>query len=88
MTPQAERLLEEALQLPEDSRVKLAAALLDSLDEPADPPREVESSWSAAIDRRMREVQSGQVRPVPWEEARRMILGDEAGESSISTRKP
>lgn len=76
MTPPAEKLLEQARELPEDSRAELAAALLSSLEEPADPPQEVEASWSAEIQRRVHEVQSGLVKPIPWEQARKMIFGD------------
>jgi len=36
MSPTAERILKEALELPENLRLDLAAALLDSIDH--DPP--------------------------------------------------
>lgn len=75
MSPSAKKLLEEALALPEDARADLAAALLESLDEPTDPPHEVEAAWTDEIARRLREVETGAVKPIPWEEARRMIFG-------------
>jgi len=76
MSPSTKKLLAEALQLPEETRAELAAALVESLDEPADSPAEVEASWSATIQRRIREVESGVVKPIPWEEARKIIFGD------------
>ncbi|MDP6085593.1 MAG: addiction module protein [Nitrospinota bacterium] len=67
------RLLEEALKLPQDARAALAASLLDSLDQEVD--EDAESAWQAEIDRRLRELDSGRVKPVPWSEARRRIAG-------------
>jgi len=72
MSPTAKRILDEALELPESARADLAAALLESLEESADEG--VEAAWSDEIARRIREVESGAVKPIPWEEARRMIF--------------
>jgi putative addiction module component (TIGR02574 family) len=73
MAPIAEKLLQEALSLPEDARVDLAEALLESVEnEPADEG--VEEAWSAEAKRRLEEVRSGVVKPVPWEEAERQIF--------------
>jgi putative addiction module component (TIGR02574 family) len=50
----------------------LAGSLLESLDdEPADEG--VEAAWSEEIKRRIEELDSGKVKPIPWEEARRQI---------------
>jgi putative addiction module component (TIGR02574 family) len=76
VSPNAKKLLEKALELPDESRAELAAALIESLDERGDSADEVESSWSAEIERRIRDVESGAVKPIPWEEARRIIFGD------------
>ena len=35
----------------------------------------VEAAWADEIAKRIREVDSGAVTPVPWSEARHMILG-------------
>jgi hypothetical protein len=57
-----ESLLEQALQLPEAERGKLAVQLLRTLD-PDDEDEltrgEWEAAWSAEIDRRVREVDDG-----------------------------
>jgi putative addiction module component (TIGR02574 family) len=74
MSPTVERILQEALELPEDARVDLAAALLDSVDrEP--PDADVEGAWRQEALRRLQEIRSGAVKPIPWDEARSMIFG-------------
>ena len=66
-------LLKEALKLPPEARAALAGSLLDSLDQEVD--EDAETAWHAEIGRRLRELDSGKVRPVPWSEARRRISG-------------
>jgi putative addiction module component (TIGR02574 family) len=73
MAPDPARLLEEALKLPPEARAALAASLLESLDEEIDEG--AEAAWAEEIAKRIRELDSGAVAPVPWSEARRMILG-------------
>lgn len=73
MSPSVEKILREALSLPEDARVDLATALLESVDH--DPPDEgAEEAWSSEAKRRLEEVRSGAVKPIPWEEAERLIF--------------
>ncbi len=73
MAPKAEKLLQEALSLSEEARVDLAEALLESVErEPADEG--AVAAWSAEAKRRLEEVRSGAVKPVPWEEAERRIF--------------
>jgi putative addiction module component (TIGR02574 family) len=74
MNLDASRLLEEALKLPMEARAALAGSLLDSLDETVD--EDLEQAWALEIARRLEELQSGKVRPVPWAEARRRIVGE------------
>ena len=69
----AAKLLEEALKLPPEARAALAGSLIDSLDDAMDP--DAEAAWEAEIARRLRELDSGRVRPIPWSEARRTIAG-------------
>lgn len=68
MSPSANKLLEEAIKLPADARADLAAALIESLDDARDP--NAESAWSEEISRRLRDYESGAVKPIPWDEAR------------------
>ena len=66
-------LLQEALKLPPEGRAALAGALLDSLDQEVD--QDAETAWEAEIGRRLRDLDSGTVRPMPWSEARGKISG-------------
>ena len=75
MSPKAQRLLEEALALPEDARTDLVEALIESLDGPGESSAEVEAAWTEEIARRLKDVEAGAVKPIPWEEARKMIFG-------------
>ncbi len=67
------KLLEEALALPPEARAALAGSLLDSLDDSVDPG--AEAAWEQEISRRLQELQSGKVTPIPWSQARRSIMG-------------
>lgn len=71
MTARAKRVLKEALGLSAEERADLAATLLDSLQEGEDP--EAEDIWAEEIARRVREVESGAVKTIPWSEARRRL---------------
>ncbi len=66
-------LLKEALKLPPEARAALAGYLLESLDQEVDEG--AEAAWQAEIDRRLRELDSGKVKLIPWSEARRKITG-------------
>jgi len=73
MAPRVEELLQEALKLPEDARVALAEALLQSVEhEPADEG--ADAAWSAEAKCRLGEARSGAVKLVPWDEAERQIF--------------
>ena len=82
MSPSAKRVLEEALALPEDARTDLVEALIESLDHPTDPATEVEAAWTDEIARRLKVVEMGAVKPIPWDEARRLIFGSRDDSSS------
>ncbi len=63
------RVEHEALRLPPEERAKLAHKLLLSLD--ALSEEELEQAWLVEADRRARELDHGEVLPVPAEEVRR-----------------
>lgn len=75
MVPDVRRVLEDALKLPRDARAALVGTLMDSLDPEVDEG--AEAAWSDEIARRLRDLKSGAITPVPWSEARRMIVGTE-----------
>ena len=66
-------LLEKALKLPVEARAALAGPLIESLDETID--EDAEAAWAEEISRRIRELDKGKAKTVPWSKARRTILG-------------
>jgi putative addiction module component (TIGR02574 family) len=71
MTYEVSELLKKAMTLPPEARAALAGSLLESLDDVVDESAEEE--WSKEIARRIQELDSGRVEPIPWAEARRQI---------------
>ncbi len=66
MSPKAENLAAEALQLPREARAFIAEKLLESLD--FDEPFEVSPEWKDEIRRRCQELDDGKARLVPGEQ--------------------
>ena len=64
MSPNAQRLLEEARQLAPDERDRLAERLLIK----EDPEVEITAAWDAEIKRRLDEIDSGAVKMISYEE--------------------
>ncbi|MGO8932308.1 MAG: addiction module protein [Terracidiphilus sp.] len=65
MSPNAQRLLEEARQLPPDEQEWLAEFLLIKDERAA---ADVESAWGDEIKRRLDEIDSGAVKMIPGDE--------------------
>lgn len=61
-----------ALDLPENERATLAGLLIESLEPPPEP--EVEELWAQEAERRWREIESGAVATIPWEEVRAKLF--------------
>ena len=68
MKSSAKEILDQALEMPENDRAAIAERLLASLD--AKPDRNVEEAWQQEIQRRLSELDRGDVECVPWEEVR------------------
>ena len=64
-------LLEQALGLPEHERAKIAARLLESLDEEAQS--DVDVAWAAEIERRCAAVDAGEMQTSDWKDVRARI---------------
>ena len=64
MAMRDEEVESAALQLPRKVRARLAAQLIKSLDE----EDEVEAAWAEELERRVREVDSGEVDLIPGEQ--------------------
>jgi putative addiction module component (TIGR02574 family) len=71
MSQEVSQLLKKALALPAEARAALAGSFLESLDATVDESGEEESNKEIA--RRIEELDSGKVKPVPWAEARRQV---------------
>ena len=61
-------ILNNALLQPEKDRARIAEALIASLDIKTDP--DIEQAWQQEIDKRLREIDKGVVKCIPWEEVR------------------
>jgi hypothetical protein len=59
---------DEALQLSEEERARLAVRLLASLEEEAESPEAVEKLWLAEAEQRFEELRTGVVRGMPARE--------------------
>ena len=68
MARSARELFEEAMRLDPKERATLMRLLVDSLD--AESEEGAEAAWRAEVERRIEELDSGQVQAVPWEELR------------------
>ena len=71
MSEEISELLRKALALPPEARAALAGSLLESLEDALDASAEEE--WSREIALRIAELDSGNVKPIPWADARRQI---------------
>ncbi len=72
MKADTSKLLEEALKLPVEARAALAGSLIESLDEIVD--EDAEAAWAKEIARRVRQLDLGKAKTIPWSKARKMIL--------------
>jgi putative addiction module component (TIGR02574 family) len=65
MADPASKLEAQALKLPPEQRARLAQRLISSLDQASDP--ESEELWIREAERRLEELESGQVESIPAE---------------------
>ncbi|MEA2490767.1 MAG: hypothetical protein QOH21_2559 [Acidobacteriota bacterium] len=73
MSPKLEELYRAATELSENERAELAGLLIESLDGRTDD--NVEAAWAEEVERRVREVDTGQVKTIPWEQVRAELFG-------------
>jgi len=66
-----EQLAEQAMNLPGESRARLADLLVESLDSAA--LGEIDRLWLSEAKRRRDEVRAGKVKTIPGEEALRSV---------------
>lgn len=73
MTTAADNLYQAALKLSDRERAELADKLLESIDPALDTGWA--ESWDAEIAKRIDDLDQGNVKTIPWAEARRIISG-------------
>jgi putative addiction module component (TIGR02574 family) len=71
MPRDAAELLRDALALPAEARAALIDSLIGSLDIEVD--EDAEEAWREEIHRRLQQIDSGAVKLIPWEDARRRL---------------
>ena len=73
MSAASQKLLDEALTLPEDERLELATDLIASVDGP--PESGWDDAWLAELERRARAAAERGTPAPEWSEVRARILG-------------
>lgn len=73
MNARVDHLLHEALELPDNERSALVAALLDSLEGSSDPS--ISEAWRDEVRKRRQALRDGSVQAVPWTEAKARLSG-------------
>jgi putative addiction module component (TIGR02574 family) len=68
MARKLHELFREAAELSESERAELAGLLLESLE--GIPDEDVEAAWAEEVERRVRQIDSGEVKTIPWEQVR------------------
>lgn len=68
MNARVDHLLHEALELTDEERSALVAALLDSLEGSADPS--ISEAWREEVRKRRAALRAGTVHPIPWADAK------------------
>lgn len=63
-----DELFREASELSENERAELAGLLLESLE--GEPEEGVEAAWAEEIERRVRQIEAGDVETIPWKQVR------------------
>ena len=71
MAEDAAELLTHALKLPPAARAALADSLIDSLDQEVD--ENAEEAWRSEIALRVRDLDSGAVQTIAWDEVHRQL---------------
>jgi putative addiction module component (TIGR02574 family) len=71
MSREVTELLRKVLELSVTDRAELAGSLIEILDRTKD--KSVENAWEAEIVRRMEDLDSGRIKPVPHDEVLRRL---------------
>lgn len=71
MTGKVQAIAQEAAQLERHERVEIIEVLLETLEpESTDDPSDVLSAWQDEVGQRSKELKSGQVTAIPWNQVK------------------
>ena len=70
MKQTTKKVLDAVMELPEKEKLRVVEELLAGLEGEADP--DTEAAWTAEIERRTREIEQGEVKPVPWSTVKKL----------------
>jgi putative addiction module component (TIGR02574 family) len=73
MPKELKEIIRDAAALSESDRATLAGVLIESLE--GKPDDDVETAWSAEIERRAAQIDAGEVALIPWEQVREELFG-------------
>ena len=74
MIRSTEEVISEVMSLPPDARAIVADRLLMSLDSPR--RKEIDILWAEEVERRVRQIETGEVKPIPGEDVFKEIRDD------------
>lgn len=74
MEKKTQDIISEAMRMPAEDRATIAENLIASLDREYDENTEV--LWQDEVQKRIREIESGAVKCVPWESVRSSLKRD------------
>lgn len=74
MSTAVENILTQALQMPPQGRAMIAERLISSLDTEVD--WNVEVAWQQEVQRRIDEIDKGEVVCIPWEQVLHRLRGN------------
>jgi len=77
MAAELNQVFHDALELSDSERATLVGLLIESLEATEETHPDVEAVWAAEAERRWQEIESGQVKTIPWEEVRANLLREE-----------
>jgi putative addiction module component (TIGR02574 family) len=77
MATELNRVLHDALALSDNERATLVGLLIESLEETGEADTDVQAAWDAEAERRWREIESGTVKTIPWDEVKAQLLREE-----------
>jgi len=70
MATELSQVIQDALELSDEERGTLAGILIKSLEVDEDFDPEVQAAWAAETERRWKQIESGVVKTIPWDEVR------------------